>query len=54
VVDKLLNVYIPTEGVYGTIQKMGAFASVVMYKKDGILYEELLENDDFNLIGEEN
>jgi len=51
--DQLLDVYIQTEGVYGTIQSLGAFASMVTYNKDGIHYEELLENDDFSLIGEE-
>jgi hypothetical protein len=52
-VEELLNVYIHTEEVYGTIETMGAFVSLVKYKKNGILYEELLENDDFTLIGEE-
>ena len=50
--DKLLNVYIQSEQVYGTIEKMGAFASVVKYEIDGIQYEELLENDDLLFLGE--
>ena len=50
--DKLLNVYIQSEKVYGTVKKMGAFASVVKYEIDGIQYEELLENDDLVFIGE--
>ena len=50
--DKLLNVYIQSEQVYGTVEKMGAFASVVIYEIDGIQYEELLENDDLLFLGE--
>jgi hypothetical protein len=50
--DKLLNVYIQSEQVYGTIEKMGAFASMVKYEINGVQYEELLENDDLLFIGE--
>jgi len=50
--DKLLNVYIQSEQVYGTVERMGAFASVVTYEIDGIQYEELLENDDLLFLGE--
>jgi len=50
--DKLLDVYIQSEQVYGTVEKMGAFASVVKYEIDGIQYEELLENDDLLFLGE--
>lgn len=50
--DKLLNVYIQSEKVYGTVNKMGAFASVVKYEIDGVQYEELLENDDLLFLGE--
>lgn len=50
--DKVLNVYIQSEQVYGTVERMGAFASVVKYEIDGIQYEELLENDDLLFLGE--
>lgn len=50
--NELLNVYIQSEKVYGTVKKMGAFASMVVYKKNGIQYEELLENEDILFIGE--
>ena len=50
--DKLLSVYIQSEQVYGTVEKMGAFASMVKYEIDGVQYEELLENDDLIFIGE--
>ena len=44
--------YIHSEDVYGTVEKMGAFASLVVYQKDGVQYEELLENDDLTFIGD--
>lgn len=50
--DKLLNVYIQSEKVYGTVEKMGAFASMVKYELNGVQYEELLENDDLLFLGE--
>lgn len=50
--DQLLNVYIQSEQVYGTVEKMGAFASMVKYEIDGVQYEELLENDDLLFLGE--
>lgn len=46
------KVYIHSEDVYGVVEKMGAFASVVVYEKDGVQYEELLENDDLTFIGD--
>lgn len=46
------KVYIHSEDVYGTVEKMGAFASLVVYQKDGVQYEELLENDDLTFIGD--
>ena len=35
-------VWLYEEKAYGTVEKMGAFASLVKYKKDGIEYEELM------------
>ena len=52
--DKLVDVFIYSEKIYGTIKSMGAFASMVSYELDGVQYEELLENDDFKIIGESN
>ena len=46
------NVYINSEKVFGVIEKMGAFASLVVYEKNGIQYEELLENEDFSIVDE--
>jgi hypothetical protein len=45
-------VYVHEEGVYGTVDQLGAFASVVKYKKDDIEYEVLLENDEFAIVDE--
>lgn len=45
-------VYIHDYKIYGTIENMGAFASVVKYTKDGIDYEELIENDEFAIVDE--
>lgn len=45
-------VYIYEEKIYGTVDQLGAFASVVKYNKEGIDYEELLENDEFAIVDE--
>jgi hypothetical protein len=45
-------VYIYEERVYGTVDKLGAFASLVKYNKDGIDCEVLLENDEFAIVDE--
>ena len=44
--------YIYEERVYGTVDKLGAFASLVKYNKDGIDCEVLLENDEFAIVDE--
>jgi hypothetical protein len=46
VADQLADVYIQSEKIYGSVKHRGAFASMVAYQKDGIYYEELIENDD--------
>ena len=45
-------VWLYEEKAYGTVEKMGAFASLVKYQKDGIEYEELIENDEFAIVEE--
>ncbi len=50
--DIINVVFIHEEGVYGTVDQLGAFASVVKYKKDGIDYEDLFENDEFAIVDE--
>lgn len=50
---EIINViYIHDLKVYGTIDKMGTYASVVKYTKDGIDYKELIENDEFAIVDE--
>ena len=45
-------VFLHEEGVYGTVEQMGAFLSMVKYNKDGIEYNELIENDEFAIVDE--
>ncbi len=50
--DRVVVVFLNDEGVFGTIDKLGAFASTVKYKKDDIEHEALLENEDFVIVDE--
>jgi hypothetical protein len=45
-------VYIHDERVYGTVDNLGAFASLVKYQKNGVDHEVLLENEDFAIVDE--
>ena len=48
-----INVYIPSENEYGNIESFGAFVSEVSYTKNGVMYKEMIENEDFIIIDEE-
>lgn len=50
--DVVHIVYIHSEACYGTVEKMGAYASLVRYNIDGQEFEELLENEDFTIVDE--
>jgi len=50
--DIINVVYIHDEKAWGTVDQLGAFASMVKYQKDGIDYEILLENDEFAIVDE--
>ena len=50
--DRVTIVYIHDENVYGTVEKMGAYASEVKYQKDGVEYIILIENDEFAIVEE--
>ena len=50
--DRVTIVYIHDENVYGTVEKMGAFASKVKYQKDDIEHVVLIENDEFAIVEE--
>lgn len=40
-------IYIEDENVYGIVVSYGAYVSRVKYMKDGILYDVLIENEEF-------
>ena len=50
--DRVTIVYIHDENVYGTVEKMGAFASEVKYQKDDVEYIVFIENDEFAIVEE--
>jgi hypothetical protein len=50
--DRVVVVFINDEGIFGTIDKLGAFASNVKYKKNGEECEVILENEDFVIVDE--
>ena len=46
-------VFIHSEQCHGTVESLGAYASIVNYKKeDGIECSELMENEDFTIVDE--
>jgi len=45
-------VYIHELKQYGTVENLGAFASVVKYQKNDQDFEVLLENDEFAIVDE--
>ena len=45
-------VYIHSEECHGTVEKLGAWASIVKYNKDGMEQSELMENEEFSIIDE--
>jgi len=50
--DRVLIVFIHEVGLYGTVDNLGAFASIVKYRQHGIDFEELLDNEDFSIMDE--
>jgi len=50
--DRVTIVYIHDENVYGTVEKMGAFASEVKYQKDDVDQVVLIEHDEFAIVEE--
>jgi hypothetical protein len=45
-------VFIHSEQLYGTVESLGAYASVVKYTIDDVEYEELIENEEFTVLKE--
>ena len=50
--EKSASVYVQSEKAFGKVKKLGAFAAIVIYEKDGVQYEELLEYEDIIFLGE--
>ncbi len=50
--DTIHIVYLPTEEVYGVVDQLGAFASIVKYKNQGEECELLMDNNDFVIMDE--
>jgi len=50
--DRVVVVFITEEGIFGTVDKLGAFASTVKYEKGGEKYEVILENEEFVIVDE--
>lgn len=52
-VEKTLTyVYIPEEGIYGTIKSYGAWVSLIEYYDTGIKYSIEIPNDEFRIVDE--
>lgn len=45
-------VYLYPENTYGTVEALGAYASMVKYNKDEVEYEDLYDNSDFTIVDE--
>jgi hypothetical protein len=45
-------VYIPDEGVYGTIVRYGAWASMIEYYDTGVKYTVEIPNDEYIVVDE--
>ncbi len=50
--DVVHIVYIHSDKCYGAVEKLGAYASMVRYKKNDEEIEELMENEDFTIMEE--
>ncbi len=45
-------VFIHSEQCNGMVEKLGAFASLVKYNKNGMEYSDLMENEEFTIVNE--
>lgn len=50
--DKTIIVFLHEERVYGQIENLGLYASIVKFTKDEHEYEELIENEEFTIMDE--
>lgn len=50
--DRVAVVYMAEEACYGTVEKMGAYASYVKYMKNDEEIIELMDNEEFVIVDE--
>lgn len=50
--DRVAIAFIPTLQQYGTVEKLGAYASMVKYIQGEEEIEELMDNEDFVIVDE--
>lgn len=50
--ETLEYVYIPEEGIYGTVVRYGAYSSLIEYYEDGIGYKVEVPNDEYRVVYE--
>lgn len=50
--DRVVIVFVHSLGLYGSVEKLGAFASLVRYTKGEEEYEEMMDNEDFSIMDE--
>ncbi len=50
--DRVLIVFIHELGLYGSTERLGAFASPIKYTQDGVEHEELIDNSEFSIMDE--
>jgi hypothetical protein len=50
--DTVTYVYIPDEGVYGTIIQYGTWGSMIEYYYNGVQYKVQVPNEDFIVLDE--
>ena len=50
--ETIVYVYVPDDGVYGTVISQGAWASLIQYYEDGVEYRIEIPNDEFLIVDE--
>jgi hypothetical protein len=50
--ETITYVYIPDDGIYGTVVSHGAWASIIQYYSDGVEYTIEIPNDEFHIVDE--
>lgn len=50
--DRVAVAFIHDEKCFGTVEKLGAYASTINYNKNGEEVQELFDNEDFVIVDE--